>query len=98
MNALTQDYTAGLVEDLKDPHEAAAYLNAALEDDSEDVFLLALQDVMTAKGVGGQIFATETQHEKQVEMAADPHLSSVLLLLENMGLRLAVAVKTPLAA
>lgn len=37
--------------DLQDPEEAAAYLNAALEDESEnraDVFLLALRDVAKA--------------------------------------------------
>ena len=31
-----------LLEDLRDPSEAAAYLTAALEDGSPDVFLLAL--------------------------------------------------------
>ena len=59
MKKLTQDYVEGLREDLKDPQEAAAYLNAALEEESEDVFLLALQDVMAAKGMENQIASAD---------------------------------------
>src|SRR5262244_2861732 len=32
MNAITKDYHASLIEDLRNPEEAAAYLNAALEE------------------------------------------------------------------
>jgi len=42
-----QDY---LIESLKDPEEAAGYLNAALEGGEIDVFLLALQNVVKAQG------------------------------------------------
>lgn len=41
----------GLRESLGDPQEAAAYLNAALEDGSQDVFLLALRDVAQIRGM-----------------------------------------------
>ena len=40
----TTDYRSLLLEDLKDPEEAAQYLTAALRD-SEEMFLLALRDV-----------------------------------------------------
>jgi DNA-binding phage protein len=33
-------YRDGLLNDLKDPGEAAAYLKAALEDGSQEVFML----------------------------------------------------------
>jgi len=36
---------------LADPEEAAAYLNAALEDGDQQVFLLALRDVAEARGM-----------------------------------------------
>ena len=44
-------YKEELLEDLRNPSEAAAYLTAALEDGSPDVFLLALRDVAEAHGM-----------------------------------------------
>lgn len=44
-------YQQDLIESLKDPHEAAAYLNAAFEDGDHDIILLALQNVAKARGV-----------------------------------------------
>jgi probable addiction module antidote protein len=44
----TTDYRAALLDDLKDPEEAAHYLNAALSD-SEDALLIALRDVAEAR-------------------------------------------------
>lgn len=38
-------YQEDLVEALKDPLEAAAYLNAAIEDRDKEVFLLAMRNV-----------------------------------------------------
>ena len=46
-NVKYQDY---LIESLKDPEEAAGYLNAALEGGDISVFLLALQNVVQAQG------------------------------------------------
>ncbi len=43
----TRDYKVGLLEELKSPLASAHYLNAALED-SDESFLLALQDVVEA--------------------------------------------------
>jgi alpha-galactosidase/6-phospho-beta-glucosidase family protein len=37
-------YQKDLIESLKDPQEAAAYLNAAMEDGERAVFLLALRN------------------------------------------------------
>ncbi len=41
----TISYEEHLFERLKNPKEAAAYLNAALEDEDPRVFLVALKDV-----------------------------------------------------
>ena len=51
MKKITESYEKGLKEDLADPVEAAEYLNAALEDGSQEVFLMALKDVANAKGI-----------------------------------------------
>lgn len=44
------DYHEDLLYDLQDPHEAQAYLNAALQDEDERVFLIALKDILEAQG------------------------------------------------
>jgi DNA-binding phage protein len=44
----TTDYRSDLLNDLKDPQEAAHYLNAALRD-SEEALLVALRDVAEAR-------------------------------------------------
>ncbi|MEO7651571.1 MAG: hypothetical protein ABIZ80_13985 [Bryobacteraceae bacterium] len=46
----TTDFRDDLLGDLADPEEAKHYLNAALED-SEEMFLVALQDVAEATGI-----------------------------------------------
>lgn len=51
MDKVTEKYENNLKEDLRDPAEAAEYLNAALEDGSPEVFLMALKDVANAKGI-----------------------------------------------
>jgi probable addiction module antidote protein len=51
MSMLTKSYRDSLLESLRDPAEAAAYLDAALEDEDSRVFLLALRDVAEARGI-----------------------------------------------
>ncbi|MBA3036677.1 MAG: transcriptional regulator, partial [Desulfobacterium sp.] len=46
----TSNYDDELMEALKNPEEAAEYLNAALADPNQEVFLLALRDVIAAHG------------------------------------------------
>ena len=48
--AKVRDYKEHLLEQLQDPEEAAAYLNAALHDDDQHVFLLALRDIAEVQG------------------------------------------------
>lgn len=45
----TRSYQNELLKQLKDPSEAAEYLNACYED-SEEVFLLGLRNVVEARG------------------------------------------------
>jgi len=48
MMGKTKNYKNHLNERLKDPIEAAGYLNAALDDENPHIFLLALKDVADA--------------------------------------------------
>lgn len=95
----TVPYEDILAQDLQDPEEAAAYLNAALEDDSEDgraVFLLALRDVARARGV--QHLAQETRLNREslyrtLSGKGNPRFSTLATVLAGVGLQLAVKVQ-----
>jgi len=94
-------YDAGLKEDLADPVEAAAYLNAALEDGSQDVFLMALRDVADASGITRVARESALNRENIYRILSEkgnPQLSSLESLLEAMGLKLAIEVKKTAAA
>ena len=95
----TRDYKESLIESLKDPKEAAAYLNAHLEGadkDAEELFLMALRDVATAYGVGELAEEAKLGREslyKALSKTGNPKLSTLGALLDAVGLRLSVDVK-----
>jgi probable addiction module antidote protein len=87
------DYKIGLLEDLQDPNEALAYLNAALEDEDPRVFLLALRDVAEAKGMSEVARGAQLNREnlyRMLSLNGNPQLSSLTALLRSIGLRLAI--------
>lgn len=95
----TKSYQNTLIESLKDPEEAAAYLNAALEahaEDAEALFLLALRNVAEAHGIAklatGAALNRETLY-RTLSTRGNPKLSTIGSLLDALGLRLAVEVK-----
>jgi DNA-binding phage protein len=51
INATTVSYEDGLKASLSNPLEVAAYLNAALEEGSQEALLLALRDVDESKEI-----------------------------------------------
>jgi probable addiction module antidote protein len=91
----TRDYNISLYEELQDPAFAVAYLNAALEEDSQDVFLLHLRDVAEAWGRMGKLAGdTHLAREALYRMLSEkgnPQLSSLDKILQALGLRLAVS-------
>jgi len=99
MSKVTTGYHEGLINDLADPAEAAAYLNAALEEEgSKEVFLLALRDIVEAKGMARLSKKAHLNRESLYRMLSgkgNPQLSSLASILESAGLRLAVEVRTP---
>jgi probable addiction module antidote protein len=79
-----------LLENLQNPQEAAAYLKAALEDEDERVFLLALRDVLEARGGNIADLAEETQLNKQnlyrmLSKKGNPRFSSLKMVLHAVG-------------
>jgi probable addiction module antidote protein len=95
MSKTSTSYQEGLIKDLANPDEAAAYLNAALEDGDKEVFLMALRDIAEAKGMARLSKKAKLNRESMYRMLSrrgNPQLSSLTSILENAGLRLAVEV------
>src|SRR4051812_30183595 len=92
----TKKYDESLMESLKDPKKAAAYLNAHLEDDekdAEELFLMALRDVTKAHGFGDVAKSAELGREslyKTLSPDGNPKFSTLRSLLKAMGLKLSV--------
>jgi probable addiction module antidote protein len=98
MSEASVDDRIGLLEDLVDPAEAAAYLNAALEDGDQQVFLPALRDVAEARGMSQVAREARLNRENMYRMlspAGNPQMSSLNSLLRSIGLRLTVEVAPP---
>lgn len=91
--AASAAYEDVLLEDLKDPAEAAAYLEAALEDADPSVFLLALRQVAQAQGMANVARKAHVGREslyKTLSENGNPELRTINRLLHAMGLRLSV--------
>ena len=87
-------YQKDLIEALKEPAEAAAYLNAAIEEGDREVFLLALRNVAEANGGMGAVAAKANLSReslyRMLSKRGNPEIKSLFNLLHTMGLRLAV--------
>jgi len=88
------EYQKDLIEALKDPMEAAAYLNAALEEGDKDAFLLALRNIAEANG--GMKAVAEKAHlnreslYRTLSSRGNPEIRTLFNLLHGVGLRLSV--------
>ena len=93
----TKKYDQSFLESLKDPKEAAAYLNVHLEGEeanAEELFLLALRDVAKARGFGdvakNAVLGRESLY-KSLSSGGNPKFSTLRSLLKAMGLKLSIA-------
>lgn len=91
----TTSYEEGLIDDLKDPEEAKAYLEAAFETYEKDgdtgALLLAMRDVAEAKGGIGELAKrTSISRQHLYEILAskhNPRLDNWLSILSGLGFR-----------
>lgn len=96
MDKLTRKYKDDLLKDLENPKEAAEYLNAALQDGNQEIFLMALRDVAAARGIKNLANQTSLNRENIYRMLSNegnPNLSSLSRILDNLGLKLAIEIK-----
>lgn len=89
------DYQEDLIASLSDPREAVAYLNAALMDEDERIFLLALKNVLEAQGGNMATLAKDTDLNREnlyriFSKKGNPKLTSIRSVLNAMGLELAI--------
>jgi probable addiction module antidote protein len=87
-------YQPDLIESLRDAGEAKEYLNATLEEDDPELFLLALRNVAEAQGGVGQLAEKAKLNReslyKMLSERGNPELRSLDALLHALGFRLAV--------
>lgn len=91
---LSEDYFDQLIEHLKDPREAAAYLEAALEDGDREALLMAMRHVATAHG-GMTAIAQQTGLSRESLYRAfskrgNPTVATLSSVLNVTGLRLSI--------
>lgn len=88
------EYQKDLIAALKDPIEAAAYLNAALEDGDREAFLLALRNVAEANGgmasVADKAHLNRESLYRTLSRRGNPEIRTLFNLLHGIGLRLNV--------
>jgi probable addiction module antidote protein len=93
----SRSYQEYLLEALADPLEAAAYLNATLEEGDKELFLLALRNVAEARlgGMSKLADASGLNRESLYRMLSgkgNPELKSLDRLLHALGLKISVEV------
>ncbi len=96
-------YEDWLVEQLKDPQEAAGYLEAVIEEDHEGALMLALRQVAMAHGgiaaVARRAKLTREATYRMLSKSGNPELRSLTAILAAAGLRLSVRpIEAPKAA
>jgi probable addiction module antidote protein len=94
----TKKFNDYLVKSLKDPKEASAYLNVALEeykkDNDSEAFLLALRDVAEACG-GLSSLSEKTKLNRQnlykvLSSKGNPRLQTFGNILNGLGFQLSI--------
>lgn len=95
----TKNYKEHLLKSLEDPKEAAAYLDACLEDEDPHVFLLALKDVAEARG-GMSKLSKSTSLNRQtlyrtLSKTGNPRLTSIRNVLSSLRMELHITPAAP---
>lgn len=87
----SRSYKEYLLQRLRDPAEAAEYINGALEDGGMPELMMALRDVAEARGVGHVAARAGLNRENVYRMLSDkgnPRLSSLFPLLSALGVEI----------
>ncbi len=95
----SRPFSETLNEMLKDPEQAALYLETCLEDGDMELFTMALRDVADARGGMGYLSdVTHLNREtlyRTLSKDGNPRLDTLHKILGAMGLRIGVSVQHP---
>ncbi len=87
----SKNYQELLLASLREPEEAAEYLNAALEEGDEQLFMLALSNVAEANGLAMGAVAAANSGSFQSQLTNLP--TNLNSLLNTLHLRFAAVAK-----
>ena len=92
------DYNEMLKTRLKNPKLAMTYLNEALQDEDQNVFLIALKDVLDAQGKDVSSVAKKAQISRQsfyrmLSKKGNPRWQNITSLVDAMGLQIQLSYK-----
>ncbi|MEM9447873.1 MAG: transcriptional regulator [Cyanobacteria bacterium P01_E01_bin.6] len=100
-----KSYHSYLIESLKDPAEAAAYLDTVLEDGDLEHILWALKNVAEARrdlanaaNAANELDADWENYYQLLAQGNVPPVQAIATLLRKLGLKLLVTVKPEKAA
>ena len=97
-----KSYHSYLIESLKNPAEAAAYLDAVFEDGEFEPMLLALKNVAEARrSIASIPDESDANWDTCYQLLSQGEVPGILLiskLLNSLGLKLSVTVKDEQAA
>lgn len=96
-----RDFQELVLEQLQDPEFAVAYLKAALADEDERIFLVAIRNVWEARGGNMANLAEETHLNKQnlyrmLSKDGNPRYTSLKSILDAVGFKMDVYPKEPI--
>src|SRR5436190_18597222 len=96
----SRSYKEYLLQRLRDPAEAAEYIDGALEDGDIPGLLLAMRDVAEARGIGTVAAKAGLDRVNLYRILSDkgnPRLSSLLPLMDALGVELKAKPLRPTA-
>lgn len=93
----TGDYHTEHIQWLKDPENAAGYLNTVIEEEDKDALLLALRNIAEAEGGMAAVAERADVKRESLYRMLSPHgnptLSNLLSILHGMGLKMTIQPK-----
>ena len=96
---LSVPYRDDLLQDLKDPKTCIGYLNAALEENDDATFLIALHDVAEAQGGISRLASLSKIHRvtlhRILSSQGNPKLENLNAILHALKLKLTVIPEEP---
>ena len=96
----SRSYHSYLIESLKDPQEAAAYLDAVLEDGNYKELHLALRNVAEARIAtlsNGQLTPDQEVTQQVLSQQSQLDLYILLKMLDSLGFKLSITPKEHIA-